>query len=272
MSGKQSLAGKKAAVTGASSGIGRSSAINLAKEGCDVALIARDIDRLNETAAEVEKLVRRAVVIQADITDSEAVRAAVDRAIAELGCIDIFHCNAGIYLRCAVKDLRMDQIRKLMEVDYFGCLNCVYAVLPHMLERGKGHIVTTCSMDGKKGVPPDAAYVAAKFAMNGFFQVMRQELRGSGVNVSIIYPSRMDTPQIRHVDCPGITPKGDPDMVGRAVVKAVVKNRGEMMVPWFSCKLLVLAEAISYRFSEWLIRVNRLSGTENDVEAINEAK
>lgn len=272
MSRKLRLEGKKAAVTGASSGIGRASAIELAKAGCDVALIARDLERLKETAAEIEKIGRKAVVITADITDSEAVKAAVETAVSELGCIDIFHCNAGIYLRCPVKDLRMDQIRKLMEVDFFGCLNCVYAVLPHMLQRGKGHIVTTCSMDGKKGVPPDAAYVAAKFAMNGFFQVMRQELKGSGINTSIIYPSRMDTPQIKHVDCPGITPKGDPETVGRAVVKAVVKNKGEMMVPWFSCKLLVLAEAISYRFSEWLIKVNRLAGTENGEEAINEAK
>lgn len=272
MRSKLRLEGRNAAVTGASSGIGRASAINLAKAGCDVALIARDVDRLNETAEEIRKLGRRAVVITADITDSKAVRTAVETAISELGCIDIFHCNAGIYLRCPVRDLRMDQIRKLMEVDFFGCLNCVYAVLPHMLQRGKGHIVTTCSMDGKKGVPPDAAYVAAKFAMNGFFQVMRQELRGTGVNVSVIYPSRMDTPQIRHVDTPGITPKGDPDMVGRAVVRAVTGNKGEMMVPWFSCKLLVIAEAISYRFSEWLIRVNKLAGTENGEDAINEAK
>lgn len=272
MRSKLRLEGRNAAVTGASSGIGRASAINLAKAGCDVALIARDVDRLNETAEEIRKLGRRAVVITADITDSEAVRTAVETAISELGCIDIFHCNAGIYLRCPVRDLRMDQIRKLMEVDFFGCLNCVYAVLPHMLQRGKGHIVTTCSMDGKKGVPPDAAYVAAKFAMNGFFQVMRQELRGTGVNVSVIYPSRMDTPQIRHVDTPGITPKGDPNMVGRAVVRAVAANRGEMMVPWFSCKLLVIAEAISYRFCEWLIRVNNLAGTENGEDAINEAK
>ena len=88
---KQRLEGKNAAVTGASSGIGRASAIDLAKEGCNVALIARDIDRLNETAAEIEKLGRRAVVIQADITDSEAVKAAVETAISELGSIDIFH-------------------------------------------------------------------------------------------------------------------------------------------------------------------------------------
>lgn len=269
---RERLLGKKAAVTGASSGIGRASALNLAREGADVALIARNRERLEETAEMIRKLGRKAVVIEADITDAEAVKKAVETSIDELGGLDIFHCNAGIYLRCPVKDLRMDQIRKLMEVDFYGCLNCVYAVLPFFLEKGSGHIVTTCSMDGKKGVPPDAAYVSAKFAMNGFFQVMRQELRGTGVNVSVIYPSRMDTPQIQHIDCPGITPKGNPDMVGKAVVKAIVKNKGEMMVPWFSCKLLVLAEAISYRFSEWLIRVNRLEGVENGKEGINEAK
>ncbi len=269
---RERLLGKKAAVTGASSGIGRASALNLAREGADVALIARNRERLEETAEMIRKLGRKAVVIEADITDAEAVKKAVETSIDEFGGLDIFHCNAGIYLRCPVKDLRMDQIRKLMEVDFFGCLNCVYAVLPYFLEKGSGHIVTTCSMDGKKGVPPDAAYVSAKFAMNGFFQVMRQELRGTGVNVSVIYPSRMDTPQIKHIDCPGITPKGNPDMVGKAVVKAVVKKKGEMMVPWFSCKLLVLAEAISYRFSEWLIRVNRLEGVENGKEGINEAK
>ena len=269
---RERLLGKKAAVTGASSGIGRASALNLAREGADVALIARNHERLEETAEMIRKLGRKAVVIEADITDAEAVKKAVETSIDELGGLDIFRCNAGIYLRCPVKDLRMDQIRKLMEVDFYGCLNCVYAVLPFFLEKGSGHIVTTCSMDGKKGVPPDAAYVSAKFAMNGFFQVMRQELRGTGVNVSVIYPSRMDTPQIQHIDCPGITPKGNPDMVGKAVVKAIVKNKGEMMVPWFSCKLLVLAEAISYRFSEWLIRVNRLEGVENGKEGINEAK
>jgi len=269
---KEKLIGKKAAVTGASSGIGRASALNLAKAGADVALIARDRERLEETASMVRALGRKAVVIIADITDRDAVDRAVETAVSELGGLDIFHCNAGIYLRCPAKDLRMDQIRKLMEVDFFGCLNCVYAVLPHFLEQGHGHIVTTCSMDGRKGVPPDAAYVAAKFAMNGFFQVLRQELRGTGIGISIIYPSRMDTPQIRHVDCPGITPKGDPDMVGRAVVKAVVKNKGEMMVPWLPCKFLMIAEAISYRFSEWLIRVNKLAGTDNGQDAINEAK
>lgn len=263
---------RKVAITGASSGIGKATALRMASEGADVALIARNRERLEETANEIRSMGRQAVVIEADVTDAEAVKAAVDTAIKELGRIDVFHCNAGIYLRCPAKDLRMDQIRKLMEVDYFGCLNCVYAILPYFLERHQGHLVTTCSMDGKKGVPPDAAYVAAKFAMNGFFQVLRQEMRGTGVNVSIIYPSRMDTPQIKHVDCPGITPKGNPDMVAKAVVNSVLKNKKEVMVPSLSCHLMTWADAISPTLSDWMIRVNHLDGTENDIEPINEAK
>jgi NADP-dependent 3-hydroxy acid dehydrogenase YdfG len=269
---KQRMKDMKVAITGASSGIGRATALRMAKEGADVALIARNRERLEEVASLVRREGRIAIVLEADVTDPESVKKAVEAAVEGLGGLDVFHCNAGIYLRCPAKDLRMDQIRKIMEVDYFGCLNCVYAVLPYFLEKGAGSIVTTCSMDGKKGVPPDAAYVGAKFAMNGFFQVLRQELRGSGVHVGIIYPSRMDTPQIAHVDCPKITPKGDPDSVARAVVRSVVKKKKEIMVPSFSCHLLTWADAISPSLSDWLVRVNRISGTVNDIEPINEAK
>ncbi|MBO4229093.1 MAG: SDR family NAD(P)-dependent oxidoreductase [Clostridia bacterium] len=266
------MEGIRAAITGASSGIGRATALRMAKEGADLALIARNRERLEETAEAVRALSRKAVVLEADITDPQQVRNAVDEAVRQLGGLDVFHCNAGIYLRCEAKDLRMDQIRKIMEVNYFGCLNCVYAVLPLFLDQKKGTIVTTCSMDGKKGVPPDAAYVGSKFAMNGFFQVLRQELRGTGIHVATIYPSRMDTPQIAHVDCPRITPKGDPDLVAKAVIRAVVKKKKELMVPGFSCHLLTWADAISPSLSDWLVRVNGLAGSENGTAPINEAR
>ncbi len=269
---KQRMTGKKVAITGASSGIGRATAVRMANEGADVALIARNRERLDEVSEEIRMLGRKAVVIEADITERESIDRAVATAIEELGGLDVFHCNAGIYLRCPAKDLRMDQIRKIIEVDYFGCLNCVYAVLPYFLKKKSGSIVTTCSMDGKKGVPPDAAYVSAKFAMNGFFQVLRQELRGSGVHIGTVFPSRMDTPQIAHVDCPKITPKGDPDMVAKAVVKCVVRKKKEILVPSFSCHLLTWADTISPSLGDWLVRVNHLSGTVNDIEPINEAK
>ena len=263
---KQKMTGKKAAITGASSGIGRATAVRMAKEGADVALIARNRERLEEVAALVRAEGRKAVIIEADIKDAGSVKKAVETAIEELGGLDVLHCNAGIYLRCPAKDLTMEQIREVMEVDYFGCLNCVYAVLPYFLDQKSGSIITTCSMDGKKGVPPDAAYVGAKFAMNGFLQVLRQELRGSGVHVGMIFPARIDTPMIDNVDCPKITPKFEPDTVAKAVIKAYLKKKKELMVPYFSCHLLTWADAVSPSLSDWLVRVNKLSGTDNKTD------
>ncbi len=260
---KQKMTGKKAAITGASSGIGRATALRMAKEGADVALIARNRERLEEVAALVRAEGRKAVIIEADITDAESVKKAVRTAIEELGGLDVFHCNAGIYLRCPAKDLTMEQIREVMEADYFGCLNCVYAVLPYFMNQKSGSIIATCSMDSKKGVPPDAAYVGAKFAINGFLQVLRQELRGTGVHVGMIFPARIDTPMIDNVDCPKITPKIEPDTVAKAVIKAYLKKKKEITVPYFSCHLLTWADAISPSLSDWLVRVNKLSGEDN---------
>ena len=96
----EKLKDKNIAITGASSGIGRATALRVAKEGANVALIARDRQRLEETAAEIRDMGRKAIVIEADITDADRVKEAVDIAIKELGSLDVFHCNAGIYLRC----------------------------------------------------------------------------------------------------------------------------------------------------------------------------
>ena len=108
--------------------------------------------------------------------------------------------------------------------------------------------------------------------MNGFFQVLRQELRGTGVHIGVIFPGRMDTPQIRHVDCPNISKKNDPVMVAKAAVKCVLKKKSEVIVPRFSSRLLIVADCISPKLSAWLVRANKLAGTENDIEPINEAK
>lgn len=267
---KKRMLGKKVAITGASSGIGRAAALCMAKEGADVALIARNRERLEEVAALVRAEGRKAVVLEADVTDAQSVKTATEDAIAELGGLDVLHCNAGVYLRCPAAELSAEQIRNVMEVNYFGTLNCVYAVLPYFTEKKSGSIVATCSMDGKKGVPPDAAYVASKFAMNGFFQVLRQELRGSGVHIGLIFPARIDTPMIDNVECPKITPKFSPDKVAEAVVKSAVKKKKEIMVPPFSNRLLVWADAVSPSLSDWLVRVNKLSG--KDTEANKEIR
>ena len=159
-----------------------------------------------------------------------------------------------------------------MEVNYYGSLNCLYSILPYFLEKNSGSFISTCSVDGKVGLPPDSAYVASKFAMNGFFQVLRQELRGTNVHIGVIFPGRMDTPQIKQVDCPKISKKNDPIIVAKAAVKCVIKKKPEIIVPRFSSRLLIVADCISPKLSSWLIRANKLAGYENDIEPINEAK
>lgn len=262
MASRKLLAGKSAIVTGASSGIGRASAIALAKQGVNVALIARNPERLEQVAKEVRSFGVEATIHIADIRCKDQIENAVNDAIAHFRRIDIAHCNAGIYLRCPAKDLSMEQIQGMMENNFYGNLHTAYAILPHMLSNKSGNIVVTVSMDGKKGVPPDAAYVATKFALNGFFQVMRQELRGSGIHIGMIFPSRTDTPQIAHVECPGITPKASPEQMANAVIKCIVKRKKEILVPGFSCKLLVWADTISPSLSDFLVRILKLDGVQ----------
>lgn len=254
------MKGKAVLITGASSGIGRAAALAFAREGASLALIARNAVRLQAVAEEACAFGVEAETYLADTADRAQIEAAVASALSRFGKLDAAICNAGIYLRCPTKDLTMAQIRAIMETNFFGTLNTAYAVLPHMLAQGAGSIVATCSMDGKKGVPPDAAYAATKFALNGFLQVLRQELRGSGVHVGTIFPSRTDTPQIAHVDCPGITPKAAPSLVAKAMVKCVLKRKKEMLVPFGPCKLLVLADAVSPSLGDWMVRAFRLDG------------
>lgn len=267
---KKKFEGKVVAITGASSGIGAATALAFAKNGAKLALIARNKQRLNDVAAQCRSLGAKAEIYIADTSIRSEIEDVIARIIHEFGGIDVMHCNAGIYLRCEAADLKIEQIQRIMEVNFFGTLHTVYAVLPHMTQRKSGSIITTCSMDGKKGVPPDAAYVASKFAINGFHQVMRQELRGTGVHVGLIFPSRTDTPQIAHVSCPGITPKAAPDLVANAVVKCAYRRKKEMMVPYGPCKLLVMAEAVSPSLGDWMVRTFKLDGMQISESKVKE--
>ena len=267
---KRKFIGKNVLITGASSGIGRATALEFAREGASLALIARNSERLEAVAEECRALGVRVTTRLADTSDEEAIRTAVRSCIEELGGLDAVHCNAGIYLRCEAKNLKKSQLETIMRTNFYGTLNTVYAVLPHFLAKKRGSIVTTVSMDGKKGVPPDAAYVASKFALNGFHQVLRQELRPYGIHVGTVFPSRTDTPQIAHVSCPKITPKADPSKIAKAVVRCVYRKKPEIMVPFFSCKLLVWAEAISPRLGDWMVRAFRLDGVQTGNPVVQE--
>jgi len=104
--------------------------------------------------------------------------------------------NAGAYIRCPIIELTIADLERSMAVNFYGAMYLVLAALPHMRERQSGHVVLVSTMDSKKGLPLDGPYVAAKFAMTGVGDVMRQELRQHGIAVSTILPGRVDTPMI----------------------------------------------------------------------------
>jgi short-subunit dehydrogenase len=117
-------------------------------------------------------------------------------------------------------------------------------------------------VDGKKGLPYDAAYVASKYAVTGFTDVLRQELRGTGVYASTILPGRVDTPMIATLRVPRVSAKISSDTVAAAIVRAIRKRKPEMIVPYLGPKALIVLSAMSPRLGDWLVRTFGLEGKE----------
>ncbi len=255
------LEGKVAIVTGASGGIGKATALALAQAGMHVALAARRAEALQAVAAQIEALGRQALVVPTDVTVREQVEALVARTLAHFGRLDVVVANAGYYFRSPIRDLTLETLERSLAVNFYGGVYLVLAALPHLLTQNSGQIVLVTSMDGKKGLPPDAPYVAAKFALSGFGDVLRQELHGTGVGATVVFPGRVDTPMIDNLQVPWISAKIPPEKVGRAIVKAIQKNQAEVIVP-FQARLLYWAQCWAPRLADWAVRVFHLAGWE----------
>jgi short-subunit dehydrogenase len=131
-----------------------------------------------------------------------------------------------------------------------------------MLRRGKGHLVAVSSVDGKKGLPFDGPYVAAKFALTGFMDVLRQELHGTGVQATTILPGRVDTSMINDLRVPIVSRKISAERVARGIIRAIERNLGELVVPFVLPKFLIISSACWARFGDWQTRLFRLEGKE----------
>jgi short-subunit dehydrogenase len=157
-------------------------------------LAARREFGLEKTARECESYGVTAVVVPTDVSDEEAVQELADRAMLEFGHIDIWINNAGVYMMGEIKNTPVDAMRRLFDVNFFGMVNGCKAVLPYMLERGSGQIINTGSQAGKMAYCEAGTYCASKFAMTAFTDALRQELQGTGVDVSLVMPNSTDTP------------------------------------------------------------------------------
>ena len=251
-----------AVVTGASSGIGKATALALAREGARVVLAARRRAPLEQVAEAVAALGGEALVVPTDVSQREQVEHLIDHTLETWGRVDILVANAGIYVRSPIREMRIEDLERSIAVNFYGTVYAVMAVLPHMLEQKSGHIVLVTSMDAKKGIPPDAPYVAAKFAASGFGDVLRQELHGTGVHATVVFPGRVDTPLIENLTVPWISAKIPPEAVARAILKGIRKRSPEVIVPW-QARLLVFANTLSPRLADWAVRYFHLEGWES---------
>ncbi len=179
-------------VTGASSGIGAAVAKILSDEGAKVALAARREDALRGVQAGLEAGAG-SLVHPTDVTDLGQVQALVERAQAELGPVDALVNCAGVMYYTLMKNVRADEWERTVEVNCKGALNCVGAVLPGMLERGRGHIVTITSDAGRVVFPGLAVYSASKFFVEALSKGLRLETAGTGVKVTTIQPGNVAT-------------------------------------------------------------------------------
>jgi short-subunit dehydrogenase len=250
---------KIAIVTGASSGIGRATALALAKQGARLALGARNLDALEEVSGEIQALGGEALVLQTDVTCEDQVQRLVEATLERWGQVDILVANAGQYIRKPVRELTVSDMQDSLAVNFFGGLYAVLSVLPYMLEKEYGHIIIVSTLDTKTPLPPDSPYVAAKSAMSGFGEVLRQELYGRGVHVSMIYPGRVDTPMIKDLSFSWVSAKIPPEMVANEILIAIKRRKAQVILP-VQAYLLILMHIFFPRLADWATRTFRLEG------------
>jgi len=199
--GQGDLKGRVAWVTGGGSGIGQALAVAIARRGADVALSGRRVDKLEETAAKVRAEGVRALVLPLDVTDEGESARAVQAIVSELGRLDIAVANAGYGASGRFMALTADIWRKQLDVNVIGVVNTAKAAIPE-LEKTQGRLALVSSVMGMLAMAAQGPYVASKFAVRGIGLVLAQELHGTGVSCTTIYPGFVES-EIGQVDATG---------------------------------------------------------------------
>jgi NADP-dependent 3-hydroxy acid dehydrogenase YdfG len=198
----QPLAGKVALVTGASSGIGETTAIALAGAGAAVAIGARRRDRLDALAGKLRDGGARVLQLDLDVTDEEACAAAVARTRDELGGLDVLVNNAGVMLLGTIVGADTEDWRRMIQTNVMGVMYMTAAAIEGMVEQGSGDIVNMSSVAGRQARKGAGVYNASKWAVNAFSESLRQEVTGRGVRVGLVEPGAVATELTDHITQP----------------------------------------------------------------------
>lgn len=248
------------AITGASSGIGRATALRFARDGAALAVCARRGDLLDELAREVGEAGGTPLPIVADVTRPDDMARFVSAAVDRFGRLDVMVCNAGFGIAGAIDDITPDQMRELLEVNYMGTFHAVRAALPVFRRQRAGHVVVVSSIVGKRGVPYMGAYAATKFAQVGMAECLRSEVAGSDIHVSVVYPVSTETEffdVMSRETGVAVTRAGGPrqsaDDVAEAIRRAVERPVPEVF-PHFKSRALVWANTVAPGLTDRLVK------------------
>ena len=246
-----------AIISGGSSGIGLSLACQLASEGWNLSLLARDEPKLRTAQNQISALRRdRAQDVRiyvADVANEIATTTAMQQAVEALGIPDLLIANAGITHPGNFVDLSPDVFRRIMEVNYFGTLHMLKAALPAMCERRSGHVVLVSSGAGLIGIHGYTAYAPSKFAIRGLAESLRSELKQHDIGISVVYPPDTDTPQLaeenelKSLATRRISANArilSAEAVAKAIIKGFKRNRFAITPGWEMTALAVLHSLI----------------------------
>jgi short-subunit dehydrogenase len=242
-------------ITGASSGIGKGLALELAKRGAKVALVARRAEMLQDIVNEIRGHDGKAVSFAADVQDAESIRSTVERASAELGPIDVLVANAGIGATTDAAELDPAEVARVINVNVIGASNSVAAVVPQMVKRGSGHLVVISSLAAYRGLPKSAAYCASKAAVSAFFESLRLDLEPKGISVTIIHPGFIKTPLTagRHAQMPFLMELDD---AVQKILGAIEARKKSYAFPWQLASIVRAGMIMPNFMYDWISRRN----------------
>ena len=248
------------AITGASAGIGKATALRLARDGAAIAICARRADRLDAVAAALVAGGGQALPITADVTSAGDMEAFVARTVERFGRLDVMLCNAGFGIAGAIDDITPDQMHKLMNVNYTGTYHATRAALPVFRRQGSGHVIMVSSIVGKRGVPFMGAYAATKFAQVGLAECMRSELLGTGIHVSVVYPVSTETEffdvmsrETGTAVTRAFGPRQSVETVANAIARAIHRPAPEVY-PHLNSRALVILNALAPGFTDRIVK------------------
>lgn len=248
------------AITGASAGIGRATAIRLARDGAALAICARRRDRLELAADEARRAGGDVLAVAADVTREEDMSTFVAQAVERFGRLDVMMCNAGFGIAGAIDAITPDQMRKLIDVNFMGTYYAARAALAIFRRQSRGHLIFVSSIVGKRGVPYMGAYAATKFAQVGLAECVRAELAGSNIHATVVFPVSTETEffgvMTEETGVPisrASGPRQQPEVVADAIARAIEHPVPEVF-PHFKSRGLVWLNAFAPGLTDRIVK------------------